>query len=366
MRRSALRPSLLAFRDPALWAVTIALYGMAYCHVVDLQMKLEEGVQYMAVLFCCNIVASVALVPAFFVAYASRSERLVRAVWAAAVALSAVTIFGFVLSRTVGLPQMDDHVGSWDRLGVTSVAFEGVVLVLGVAVLARVRVAAPSAGVTAAVLAALVIGSLALTAPALAEEMPMPMPMPAGPQMRGDMSAYPQVEKATPRQYAKAKRLWKSARARADLFRPISRALKLGYGFAPRDEMRIGYPGIRHLRKGGNRFWGKLLDPKAPQSLMYWCVTKAQCTLLGYMYRAPAQSKPPVFGPMLMWHMHSNGRSWMTHLWLTGDVRSAFARCAPWPAFTKAFGIAKMPWREDVMEDHACPADGGAMPMPMG
>jgi hypothetical protein len=362
MRRSALRPWLLEFRDPALWAVTIALYGMAYCHVVDLQMKLEEGVQYMAVLFCCNIVASVALVPAFFVAYASRSARLVRTVWAAAVGLGGVTIAGFLLSRTVGLPQMDDHVGSWDRLGVTSVAFEAVVLVLGVGVLARVRIAAPSAGVTAAVLAGLVIGSLALTAPALADDMPMA----TGMQMRGDMSPYPQVEKATPRQYAKVKRLWKSSRARADLFRPISRALKRGYQFAPSDDVGIGFPGIRHLRKRGNRFWGNLLDPKAPQALMYWCVTKAQCTLVGFMFRAPAMSKPPVFGPMLAWHMHTNGRSWMTHLWLTGDVRSAFARCAPWPAFTKAFGITKAAWPEDVDADRECPADGGSMPMPMG
>jgi hypothetical protein len=45
-------------------AVVVALVGMAYCHLRDVGMKLDEHVYYMAGLFFCNIAASVALIAA--------------------------------------------------------------------------------------------------------------------------------------------------------------------------------------------------------------------------------------------------------------------------------------------------------------
>src|SRR5215216_236914 len=110
----------------------IGLAGMAYCHIKDVGMKLDEEIYYMAVLFCCNIAASIALIP--LVIYASRLlARAARLIWASAGALADVTIVGFMWSRTIGFPQMDDHVGEWDTLGLTSLVFEGLVVAVSAA-----------------------------------------------------------------------------------------------------------------------------------------------------------------------------------------------------------------------------------------
>jgi peptidoglycan/LPS O-acetylase OafA/YrhL len=131
-------------RDIAAQAVcVIALAGMAYCHIKDVGMKFDEHVYYMATLFCCNIAASLALIPAV-AAWGGRDDRRARAVWTAAAALALLTIAGFMWSRTVGFPQMEDHVGEWDSLGLWSLVFEAVVVVVS----AR-RLAALGPGVTA-------------------------------------------------------------------------------------------------------------------------------------------------------------------------------------------------------------------------
>jgi peptidoglycan/LPS O-acetylase OafA/YrhL len=112
------------------------LAGMAYCHVKDVGMKFDEHVYYMAVLFCCNIAASIALIP--LVLSARRlPARAARLVWASAGTLAALTIVGFTWSRTVGFPQMEDHVGEWDTLGITSLAFEGLVVAISAGMLRR-------------------------------------------------------------------------------------------------------------------------------------------------------------------------------------------------------------------------------------
>src|SRR4051812_30944645 len=123
----------MRFRAPtallAQGVCVVALAGMAYCHIEDVGMKFDEHVYYMATLFCCNIAASLLLIPAVM-AFGSRGDRRARAVWAAAGALALVTIVGFLWSRTIGFPQMADHIGEGDALGLASVAFEkGIVLV---------------------------------------------------------------------------------------------------------------------------------------------------------------------------------------------------------------------------------------------
>jgi hypothetical protein len=120
------------------WAVAacvVGLVGMAYCHLSDVGMKFEEHVYYMAALFCANIAASIALVP--LVMYSTRMpSRWGRLVWASAGALAAATIAGFVWSRTVGFPQMADHVSDWGALGLASLAFETLVVTVSAWVLA--------------------------------------------------------------------------------------------------------------------------------------------------------------------------------------------------------------------------------------
>src|SRR4051812_31056439 len=118
----------LAAAPVAVRVVTAAaLAGMAYAHLADVGMKFEEHVYYMATLFCCNIAASLLLVPAVLLADTTR-PRLLTGTWLAAGLLAGLTIVGFLWSRTLGLPQMADHIGSWDALGLTSLAFESIVV----------------------------------------------------------------------------------------------------------------------------------------------------------------------------------------------------------------------------------------------
>jgi hypothetical protein len=110
------------------------LGGMAYCHAADVGMKFDEHVYYMAALFCCNIAASLALIP-FVVRQALSPSRRGWVVWAAAAMLAAFTIAGFLWSRTIGLPQLADHIGDWDALGIGSLVFEAIVAVAAASML---------------------------------------------------------------------------------------------------------------------------------------------------------------------------------------------------------------------------------------
>src|SRR3954453_6400283 len=101
----------------------VSLGGMAYCHVRDLGMKLDEHVYYMATLFCCNIAASLLLIPAVLMVGRGGGRRACT-VWLTTGGLALLTVFGFLWSRSIGFPQMDDHVGQWDSLGLASLGFE--------------------------------------------------------------------------------------------------------------------------------------------------------------------------------------------------------------------------------------------------
>ena len=110
----------------------VALAGMAYCHIKDVGMKFDEHVYYMAALFCCNIAMSLALIPALIIAELNDLGWIRLALWSSAVGLAIATIIGFVWSRSFGFPQMADHIGQWDTLGITSLAFEALLIVAGV------------------------------------------------------------------------------------------------------------------------------------------------------------------------------------------------------------------------------------------
>ena len=124
------------------------LAGMTYCHAMDVGMKFDEHVYYMAGLFCCNIALSVALIP--MVLWADRFAPPMRlGIWLAAASLAALTVAGFLWSRTLGFPQMADHVGEWDALGLTSVAFEVLVFSISARSVVRMAHAAPRGMVAA-------------------------------------------------------------------------------------------------------------------------------------------------------------------------------------------------------------------------
>jgi hypothetical protein len=98
-------------------AAALGLFGEAGAHVPVIEPHLVEA-PYLGVGF-------VLLVTAGFY----RAVRLAvgpdELVWAASGVVAALAVVGYVLSRSVGLPQIGDDVGAWwDPLGVTAVSCE--------------------------------------------------------------------------------------------------------------------------------------------------------------------------------------------------------------------------------------------------
>src|SRR5215212_6481061 len=87
-------------------AAIVSLGGVALTHLSDLPHKLMEA-PYMAVLFCALITASTLLALAMVTEGAGRPALLASGV------LSALAIGGYVISRSTGLPMIEDHVGNW-------------------------------------------------------------------------------------------------------------------------------------------------------------------------------------------------------------------------------------------------------------
>lgn len=316
---------------------------MAYCHVADVGMKFDEHVYYMAALFCANIAASVALLG--LVAASGRlPARGARLVWSSAGALAALTIAGLVWSRTIGFPQMADHIGEWDALGLSSLAFESVVVATTLWVLAGSPVLAWSGALAAT---ALVV--LAVAAPSHAAARMPHM------EMVGNMRPYPDLRQAGRRNVRRARHLLHASLRSASAFDTLVEARRRGY-------RATGWhrPGFTHLRKNGVRFWGRVFDARAPQAVLVWCPADGRCTLTTYMYRAPIGAPPSTWHDLLQWHRHGRKATWMTHVWLVPRTRDAFATCAPWPALKAEYGLTRVAYRA-IKPDRPCPEQAPAM-----
>ena|SRR5437763_859237 len=106
----------------------IGLSGIALVHLLDLPGKFSE-VPYMAWMYVALILGSVALAAVLIRDDDPRA-------WAAAAALAASVVTGYVLSRTVGLPQSSDDIGNWgEPLGIASLFVEGAVVAVSGAAL---------------------------------------------------------------------------------------------------------------------------------------------------------------------------------------------------------------------------------------
>jgi hypothetical protein len=109
----------------------VSLGGVAVTHLMDLPHKLMEA-PYLAVLFCGLITASTLL------SLAMAGEAAARPALLASGVLSALAIAGYGLSRSVGLPLIEDHVGDWlAPAGVASLVFEGALVWLAAGALRR-------------------------------------------------------------------------------------------------------------------------------------------------------------------------------------------------------------------------------------
>ena len=118
--------------------VALGLAAIALIHFLDLFSKLDET-PYLGVAYIVLIGAALVM-----------AARLVRGAgrrwWVAAAALAGMTMAGYALSRSVGLPASTVDIGNWEEpLGLASLFVEAVVVALSLYALGVVGKQAPAA-----------------------------------------------------------------------------------------------------------------------------------------------------------------------------------------------------------------------------
>jgi hypothetical protein len=316
-------------------------------HLLDLRDKLQEA-HYLAALFIVLIVGSNVL--ALWFGFGRRLDLA----WPLAFLCGALPVVGYVISRSVGLPQIEDHVGHWaDPFGTASLVFE---LALAALCLPRLRGAALRAAPSAIFLASgLVAGGLMLGEASnshvghhehggLAHDHAGHHHAGSGHDHAGHahhigMNVYT----ATPGQRAQAQRLLDATRTSASGFASYAAARAAGYGFAMKPFVAQRQLDYWHLTNPAFLTDGRNLDPKRPESLMYWHRPKGPPVLVAVVYRVPSvEPNPTLGGPVLQWHLHRNarggfGRYKMTHIWLLPRLVDAFSMELPAAALARTY-----------------------------
>jgi hypothetical protein len=121
-----------SFRSPWRWPAAVLLLVTAGTHVPLVPEHLEEA-PYVGVLFIALVIVSVVVAVLVLV-------RDTPVVWAVAGLVTLLAVLGFLVSRTVGLPQIGDDIGNWtEPLGYPAVASEVLVTALAALELTRRR-----------------------------------------------------------------------------------------------------------------------------------------------------------------------------------------------------------------------------------
>jgi hypothetical protein len=101
----------------------VGMLGIALIHLLDVVGKIQET-PYLGVMYIALMVASVAV--AFFLLHTGSVLA-----WATGGLLAVLTLIGFILSRTSGLPSATGDIGNWtEPLGLASMFVEGAVILL--------------------------------------------------------------------------------------------------------------------------------------------------------------------------------------------------------------------------------------------
>ncbi len=178
------------------------------------------------------------------------------------------------------------------------------------------------------------------------------------------LAQYPTVALATPRQRAAAVRLVAQIRAARRKWPTVEAAMVAGF------DTRTLHRGARdfavhYLHAENHRYShdSHNLDPARPEALIYANIPGWPLVLVGLMFAMPRGLEGPTpGGPITRWHTHTvcargdkRGLSpradgscpagtrerqggEMLHVWLTGDLRSAFAIHAP----SRELGLARL------------------------
>lgn len=99
----------------------VGAFGEAVAHIPVIEEHLSEA-PYIGVCFVLLTISGFVLGN-----YLLNADS--QAVWVATGVVSALALLGYLLSRTVGLPQIGDDVGSWsDPLGIVAISCEALML----------------------------------------------------------------------------------------------------------------------------------------------------------------------------------------------------------------------------------------------
>lgn len=119
-------------RSPLRWPAIAMLLAAAVAHVPVIGPHLEEapyiGALFIALTLVCTLLA---------VALAVRDSRTS---WDLSILVTGLAVLAYVLSRTVGLPQIGDDIGNWgEPSGIVSIITESLTVLLGAAALMSAR-----------------------------------------------------------------------------------------------------------------------------------------------------------------------------------------------------------------------------------
>lgn len=148
------------------------------------------------------------------------------------------------------------------------------------------------------------------------------------------MGTMPDLSKAKPRRLRQVRRLYReSLRAARIKYRTYGDALRAGFvRYSSNDEMRQ----LFHVRSREYAYDDVWFNARKVESLVYYRRSDGTPILVGFMFRAPLGGQPAFGKPVLGWHSHGTPPkkpkrllTQMTHVWLTGDLRSGLANCMP-------------------------------------
>lgn len=124
-------------RSPWRWPAAAMLLANAVFHLILTPAHLDEA-PYVGVLFLALSVVSIVLAAVLVI-------RDTAAAWAISGVVAFVAIIAFLVSRTIGLPQIGDDIGNWSEpLGFPALIVEA--LTVAFAALALVKHSAPRPG----------------------------------------------------------------------------------------------------------------------------------------------------------------------------------------------------------------------------
>ncbi len=116
-------PRAASADTPRRAVVAAGLLGIALIHLLDLPGKLKET-PYLGVAYIGLIVTSLVLAEAML-----RHDD--RRVWTASAVLAGAVLLGYIVNRTVGMPDATDDIGNWlEPLGLASLFVEGTVVLM--------------------------------------------------------------------------------------------------------------------------------------------------------------------------------------------------------------------------------------------